>query len=110
MIAVLTLLAYGCPIQAIVAAFGLDERTVGDWCEKAGQHSKRVQEQMICQQALDLGQVQGDELYLKTQYGKVWLATAISVFSRLFIWGAISTERNGDLVAQVVEKVVISRM
>ena len=49
--------------------------------------------------------MQGDELYLKTQYGKVWLATAISVFSRLFIWGAISTERNGDLVAQVVEKV-----
>jgi hypothetical protein len=27
-IAVVTLLAYGCPLQAIVAAFGLDERTV----------------------------------------------------------------------------------
>src|SRR5215467_9317333 len=26
---VVTLLAYGCPIQAIVQAFGLDERTVG---------------------------------------------------------------------------------
>jgi transposase-like protein len=25
---VITLLAYGCPIQAIVAAFGFDERTV----------------------------------------------------------------------------------
>ena len=25
---VITLLAYGCPIQAIVAAFGYDERTV----------------------------------------------------------------------------------
>ena len=25
---VVTLLAYGCPIQAIVHAFGLDERTV----------------------------------------------------------------------------------
>jgi hypothetical protein len=25
---VVTLLAYGCPIQAIVQAFGLDERTV----------------------------------------------------------------------------------
>jgi hypothetical protein len=25
---VLTLLCHGCPIQAIVAAFGLDERTV----------------------------------------------------------------------------------
>ncbi len=25
---VVTLLAYGCPVQAIVHAFGLDERTV----------------------------------------------------------------------------------
>ena len=30
-IQVLTLLAYGCPIQAIVQAYGLDERTVQDW-------------------------------------------------------------------------------
>ena len=28
---VITLLAYGCPLQAIVAAFGIDERTVGSW-------------------------------------------------------------------------------
>src|SRR5579864_1596979 len=28
---VVTLLAYGCPIQAIVHAFGLDERTVASW-------------------------------------------------------------------------------
>jgi transposase-like protein len=28
---VLTLLAYGCPVQAIVAAFALDERTVRAW-------------------------------------------------------------------------------
>ena len=28
---VVTLLAYGCPPQAIVAAFRLDERTVFDW-------------------------------------------------------------------------------
>ena len=28
---VLTLLAYGCPISALVAAFGLDERTIAAW-------------------------------------------------------------------------------
>src|SRR5512142_3521016 len=28
---VVTLLSYGCPIQAIVHAFGLDERTVARW-------------------------------------------------------------------------------
>jgi|SRR6266567_9626378 len=31
---VVTLLAYGCPIQAIVHAFGLDERTVADWRDR----------------------------------------------------------------------------
>ena len=30
-LAVVTLVAYGCPVQAIVAAFGIDERTVARW-------------------------------------------------------------------------------
>ena len=29
---------------------------------------------------MDLGQVQADELYVKTQCGTVWVVTAISVF------------------------------
>ena len=33
---VLTLLCHGCPLQAIVAAFGLDERTVAAWQLRAG--------------------------------------------------------------------------
>jgi len=36
-IQVITLLAYGCPVQAIVKAFELDERTVCDWHRRAGQ-------------------------------------------------------------------------
>ena len=28
---VVTPLCHGCPVQAVVAAFGLDERTVADW-------------------------------------------------------------------------------
>src|SRR5439155_2746282 len=37
-IIVIILLAYGCPIQAIVHAFKLDERTVADWRNRAGKH------------------------------------------------------------------------
>jgi transposase-like protein len=33
---VLTLLAHGCPVQAIMAAFGLDERSVARWQTEAG--------------------------------------------------------------------------
>jgi len=44
---VLTLLCHGCPLQAIVAAFGFAERTVADWQARAGQHGKVVHERMV---------------------------------------------------------------
>jgi hypothetical protein len=102
---VLALLAGGCPISAIVFAFGLDERTVADWQRKAGAHAKAIQEQVVCQGQVDVGQVQGDELYVKTQGGTVWMATAMSVFSRLFLWGAVAPQRDTALVTQVITHV-----
>ena len=33
---VITLMAHGCPLQAIVIAFGFDERTVARWGARAG--------------------------------------------------------------------------
>ena len=39
---VVTLLAHGCPLPAVVAAFGLDERTVASWQRKAGAHCQAV--------------------------------------------------------------------
>jgi transposase-like protein len=102
---VLALVAGGCPIPAIVFAFGLDERTVADWQRKAGAHAKAIQEQVVCQGQVDVGQVQGDELYVKTQGGTVWMATAMSVFSRLFLWGAVAPQRDTDLVTQVINHV-----
>jgi len=44
---VLTLLAHGCPIQAIVAAFGFDERTVVSWQERAGKHCEKVHQHLV---------------------------------------------------------------
>lgn len=104
-IVVVTLLANGCPVQAIVLAFGLDERTVSEWHARVGRHAQRVQAEVVCQGRIDMGQVQGDELCVKTQHGRVWIATAICVFSRLFIWGEVDTERNTALVRRVVERV-----
>jgi transposase-like protein len=102
---VLTLLAYGCPIPALVATFGLDERTIASWQGKAGQHAKRVQEQLVCQGRVDVGQVQADELYTKTQAGSIWIATAMTVFSRLWLWGAIGWNRDEMLITPVIEQV-----
>jgi transposase-like protein len=102
---VLSLLAYGCPIPALVATFDLDERTVADWQHKAGRHARQVQEQVVCHGQVDVGQVQADELYTKTQAGPVWVATAMTVFSRLWLWGAISWDRDTALVEPVIQQV-----
>ena len=75
-ILVLSLLANGCPLQAIVAAFGFDERTVKNWWQKAGQHCQAVHERMVGQSQLDLGQVQADEIRAKVQGGVIWMAMA----------------------------------
>jgi hypothetical protein len=102
---VLSLLAYGCPIPALVATFALDERTVADWQLKAGRHAKTMHQQVVCQGQVEVGQVQADELYTKTQAGPVWIATAMTVFSRLWLWGAISWDRDAALVEPVMEQV-----
>lgn len=104
-VVVVSLLSHGCPVQAIVFAFMLDERTVLDWQSRVGRHAKRVQAEVVCGGELEVGQVQGDELYVKTQQGPVWIATAMCVFSRLFIWGEVDAKRNTALVQSVVERV-----
>ena len=86
---VLTLLAYGCPTQAVVHAYDPDERTVGDWLRRAGQHGFAVLEALLCQERLDLGQVQADELCVRVRGGHVWLATVMTVASRMLLRGAV---------------------
>jgi len=54
---VITLLAYGCPVPAIVKAFGLDERTVCDWHRRAGRHCQQVHEHLVENSQHDLKQV-----------------------------------------------------
>jgi transposase-like protein len=102
---VLTLLCHGCPLQAIVAAFGLDERTVAAWQARAGQHCQQVHEHLVQQGQVDLGHVQADELWVKLVGRKVWLALALAVPSRLWLGGAISPHRDGALIRRLVERV-----
>jgi len=62
-ILVITLLVNGCPAQAIVAAFGLDPRTVASWQKRAGEQARQVHEHIIGQSQLNLGQMQVDEIW-----------------------------------------------
>jgi transposase-like protein len=102
---VITLLAYGCPIPAIVAAYGFDERTVKTWWQRAGAHCQKVHEHMVGQSQLDLGQVQADEIKVKVQGGTVWMALAMMVSTRLWLGGAISPRRDKTLIQQLADQI-----
>jgi transposase-like protein len=101
---VVTLLSNGCPVQAIVAAFGLDERTVRDWDKRAGHHAQAVHEHLV-EQPREVGQVQADELRVKQQGHVVWMAMAVMVKTRLWLGGHVSAKRDLVLITAVIEKV-----
>ena len=102
---VITLLVYGCPIQAVVHAFGIDERTVRSWWQRAGQHCQAFHERLVEDNQLDLGQVQADEIKVKTQQGPIWMAMAIMVSTRLWLGGAVSAYRDTALLRQMARQV-----
>jgi transposase-like protein len=92
----------GCPVQAIVAAFGLDERTVAAWQARAGQHCQAIHEHVVAQGQVDLQHVQADELWVKLVGKKVWLAMARAVPSRLWLGGVVSAHRDLALIMRLV--------
>ena len=101
---VVTLLAHGCPLQAIVVAFGFDERTVASWVARAGSQAQAVQEHVV-EQPRDLGQVQADAIRVKTQKGIVWMALAMTIGSRLWLAGAVSFPRDMSLIRRLITRV-----
>ena len=101
---VVTLLAHGCPPQAIVAAFGFDERTVARWMARGGVQGQAVQEHLV-EQPRDLGQVQADELRVKKQGGIVWMALAMMISTRLWLAGEVSEHRDMPLIRRLIERV-----
>lgn len=102
---VVTLLAYGCPPQAIVAALGWDERTVFAWQQKAGGHCEQVHQARV-QQPRNLVQVQADEI--RVQFANkmiVWMAMALQVPTRLWLGGVLSVHRDQKLIEALAQKV-----
>src|SRR2546421_11181361 len=84
---VVTLLTYGCPVQAIVHAFGLDERTVASWRDRAGEHCHKLHEAIVEQGQLDLMQGPPDEIRVKGHQMIAWMGLAMMVSTRLWLAG-----------------------
>ena len=99
-----TLVSHGCPVVAIEAAYGFQAQTVRDWVDGSGLHCEAVHQAEVVQQR-DLGQVQADEIYVKTQAGVLWRAMAMMVSTRLWLGGAVSARRDADLIGRLVAMV-----
>lgn len=97
---VVGLVAWGCPVAAIVAVFEIDERTVADWLQRSGVHSEAFHHQHM--QQVDLQQVQVDELRLKMQRKVLWIAMALAVGSRLWLGAVCSLSRDKHLARQII--------
>lgn len=102
---VVTLLAYGCPIQAIVHAFGLDERTVASWRDRAGTQCEQVHQAIVEQGQLDLVHVQADEIRVKGRGRIVWMGLAMMVSTRLWLAGVVSPSRDTALADRLLQQV-----
>ena len=100
---VLTLMAHGGPLQALVVACGFDERTVAAWFTRAGCQAQAVQEHVV-EHPQDVGQVQADEIRVKQQ-GKIsWMALAMAVGTRLWLAGEVSDQRDLGLVRRLLAR------
>src|SRR5512135_3603814 len=102
---VVTLVAYGCPTQAIVQAFGLDERTVASWRDRAGQHSEQVHQAVVQQGQLDLVHVQADEMRVKGCQMIAWMGLAMMVSTRLWLGGVVQVTRDRKLADRLLSQV-----
>jgi transposase-like protein len=104
---VITLLAHGCPLQAIVAAFGLDERTVARWEREAGMQSQRVHEHIVEAGRVELGQVLRPTSCVCgwSVGGVMWLAGALALESRLWLGGVVSLNRDRTLIRTLLSRV-----
>ena len=102
---VVTLLTYGCPIQAIVHAFGLDERTVAAWRDRAGAHCHQVHQEIVEQGQLNLVHVQADEIRVKGCKMIAWMGLAMMVSTRLWLGGVVQFSRDRSLADTLMQQV-----
>jgi len=102
---VVTLLAYGCPVQAIVHAYNLDERTVARWRDRAGTQCQQVHHALVEQAKFDLMHVQADEIRVKGRSMVAWMGLSMMVSTRLWLGGVVSRTRDTALADRMMAQV-----
>ncbi len=96
---VVTLLAFGCPVQAIVQAYGLE---VALWRDRAGKQCQRVHQAIVEQGRLDLIHVQANEIRVNSRGMVAWMGLAMMVSTRLWLGGVVSRKRDTMLADRLL--------
>jgi IS1 family transposase len=104
-VTVVILLSYGCPLQAIVHAYGLDERTVAKWQKRAGKHCQQVHHAIVEQGKINAHHIQADEIRAKGRKMVAWMGMAIDASTRMFLGGVVSVHRDRDLADRLLRQV-----
>jgi transposase-like protein len=99
---VITLLSLGCPLQAVVVAFALDERTVAAWLRRAGTHAEHLHHQLVETGQVAEPHVQADELWAKLVGHRLWVAMALGATTKLWLGGCLSGTRDLALIRRLV--------
>ncbi len=102
---VVTLLTYGCPIQAIVHTYGLMNGRWRSGVIERGVHCQKVHQQIIEQGQLDLMHVQADEIRVKGCKMIAWMGLAMMVSTRLWIAGVVQYSRDRSLADRLLSQV-----
>jgi hypothetical protein len=95
----MALISYGCPLQAIVQVFEIDERTLAHWWNRAGEHAKQFHPAEVQTSWVPSEHGQADELQAKLpRRQRVWVAMAIATEFRLWLGGVVSPHRDQALI------------
>lgn len=92
-------------MQALVAAFGPDERTAARYRAEAGAPCRRVHDHVVQAGRVERGRVQADERRVRIVGGVLWVATALAVTSRLWLGGVASAQRDQGLIRRLLRRV-----
>ncbi len=86
-------------------AYGLDERTVADWQQRAGKHCHQVHQAIVEQGKVETHHVQADEIRAKGRKMVAWMGMAIDATSRLWMAGVVSIHRDRELADRLLHQV-----
>jgi len=105
LVLVVTLLAHGCPVRALVAAGGVKAETVRTGAAEAGVHGAQGHRHLVLGACWSVRHGHADARRVRVQTGMVGMAMALMVSTRLWVGGVVSAQRDTGRMRQRADRV-----